>query len=35
MFSLSSVLVFAGLMAVSVVSLVRSFSQKPENTEDE
>jgi hypothetical protein len=35
MFSLTSVLVFAGLMAASVVSLVRSFYRKPEKRGDD
>jgi hypothetical protein len=35
MFSLTSLLVFAGLMVASVFSLVRSFDRKPENPEDE
>jgi len=35
MFSLSMVLMFAGLMVASVVFLVRSFSQKPEKRDDE
>jgi uncharacterized membrane protein len=35
MFSLTSVLVFAGLIVASVVFLVRSFNQKPEERDDE
>jgi len=35
MFSLTSVLVFAGLMVASVVFLVRSFNRKPEKKDDE
>jgi hypothetical protein len=35
MFSMTSLLVFAGLMVASVVFLVRSFNQKPEKRDDE
>jgi hypothetical protein len=35
MFSVTSLLVFAGLMVASVVFLVRSFNQKPEKRDDE
>jgi hypothetical protein len=35
MFSLTSILVFAGLMVASVIFLVRSFNRKPENRDDE
>jgi hypothetical protein len=35
MFSLTSVLVFAGLIVASVVFLVRSFNRKPENRDDD
>jgi len=35
MFSLTSLLVFAGLMVASVVFLVRSFNRKPEKKDDE
>ena len=35
MFSLTSVLVFAALMAASVVLLVRSFNREPEKRDDE
>jgi hypothetical protein len=35
MLSLTSVLVFAGLMVASVVFLVRSFNRKPEKKDDE
>jgi len=34
LFSLTSVLVFAGLIAASVVLLVRSFDDKPEKKDD-
>lgn len=34
-FSLTMVLMFAGLMVASVVFLVRSFNQKPEKRDDE
>jgi general stress protein CsbA len=34
-FSLTSVLVFAGLIVASVIFLVRWFNQKPEKTDDE
>jgi hypothetical protein len=35
MFSLTSILVFAGLMVASVVFLVRSFNRKTEKSDDE
>ena len=35
MFSLTSLVVFAGLIAASVIFLVRSFNQKPEKRDDE
>jgi hypothetical protein len=35
MFSLTSVLVFAGLMVASVIFLVRSFNRKPEKRDDD
>jgi hypothetical protein len=35
MFSLTSVLVFAGLTVASVIFLVRSFNRKPEKKDDE
>jgi len=35
MFSLTSLVVFAGLIAASVVFLVRSFNRKPEERDDE
>ena len=35
MLSLTSLLVFAGLMVASVVFLVRSFNRKPEKKDDE
>jgi hypothetical protein len=35
MFSLTSVVVFSGLMVASVVFLVRSFNRKPEKKDDE
>jgi uncharacterized membrane protein len=35
MFSLTSIVVFAGLVVASVVFLVKSFNQKPEGGDDE
>jgi hypothetical protein len=35
MFSLTSVLVFAGLMVASVVFLVKSFNRQPGKRDDE
>jgi len=35
LFSMTSLVVFAGLMVASVVFLVRSFNQKPEKRDDE
>jgi hypothetical protein len=35
MFSLTSIVVFAALVVASIVFLVRSFNQKPDERDDE